>query len=249
MRRTFVYIISLLLSSISSLLHLNAQDTILVPLKIKAGFEVSGPVIHYFDKKILNTEAFVSIDLNEKIAAVLGAGYLNYSYSQYNYDFLSKGMFARAGIDINLLKPEKSQGKYWAGIGLRYGVSVFTSETPTFQQENYWGPATSSIAQETRWAHFIEVTPGVRTEIFRNFTMGWTISLRMMVHNGAGKDIRSIYLPGFGNAANPVSAGIGYFFVWNIPYKKIKVIQKKEEPEETEDTGNATNQGLQPIRP
>ena len=249
MRRTFVYFISLLLSSLSSLMHLNAQDTTLITLKIKAGIEVSGPVIHYFDKNILNTEAFVSIDLNEKFAAVLGAGYLNYAYSQYNYDYLSKGTFARAGIDFNLLKPEKSQSKYWAGIGLRYGVSVFTSETPSFQQENYWGIATSSIAQETRWAHFIEVSPGVRTEIFRNFTMGWTINLRLLLYNGAGKDTRSIYLPGFGNAANPVSAGIGYFFVWNIPYKKIRVIQKKEEPEQPEDSGNAVNQGLQPIRP
>jgi hypothetical protein len=221
----------------------------MIPLKIKVGFEVSGPVIHYFDKNIFNTDAFVSIDLNEKISAVLGGGYLNYTYSQYNYEYLSKGMFTRAGIDFNLLKPEKSQGKYWAGIGLRYGLSVFTSETPSFQHENYWGIATSSIAQETKWAHFIEVSPGVRTEIFRNFTMGWTISLRMMVYNGAGKDTRSIYVPGFGNAANSVSAGLGYFFVWNIPYKKIKVIQKKEEPEQPEDTGNTTNQGLQPIRP
>ena len=249
MRRTFVYFISLLLSSLSSLLHLNAQDTTLITLKIKAGIEVSGPAIHYFDKNILNTEAFVSMDLNERISAVLGGGYLNYTYSQYNYEYLSKGMFVRAGIDYNLLKPEKSLGKYWAGIGLRYGLSVFTSETPSFLHENYWGTATSSIAQETKWAHFIEVSPGVRTEIFRNFTMGWTISLRLLLYNGAGKDTRSIYLPGFGNAANPVSAGIGYFFVWNIPYKKIRVIQKKEEPEEPDDTGNAVNQGLQPIRP
>jgi hypothetical protein len=249
MRRTFVYFISLLLSSLSSLLNGNAQDTIQIPLKIKAGIEVSGPVIHYLDKNILNSEAFVGIDLNEKITAVLAGGYQNYSYTQFNYSYHTKGTFVRTGLDFNLLKPDKSKGKYWAGIGLRYGLSVFTSETPSFQQENYWGLTTSSIAQETRWAHFVEVSPGVRTEIFRNFTMGWTISLRMMVYNGAGKDIRSIYVPGFGNAANSVSAGIGYFFVWNIPYKKITVILKKEEPEELDDTGNTINQGQQTIRP
>jgi hypothetical protein len=30
---------------------------------------------------------------------------------------------------------------------------------------------------------------------------------------------------------------------WNIPYKKIRVIIRKEEPEETEDTGNTGTQG------
>lgn len=251
MRRTFAYFISLLLISFCSLLQAYSQDTILIPLKIKAGLEVSGPAIHYFDKNILNTEAYISVDMNEKISAVLGGGYLKYKYSQYNYTFNDKGMFIRTGLDFNLLKPDKSQGKYYAGIGLRYGLSVFTSETPSFQHTDYWGITSSSIAQKTNWAHFLEVTPGVRTEIFRNFSMGWTISLRMLLYTGTGKDLRPIYIPGFGNGANRISTGIGYFFVWSIPYKKITVIMKKDVPEEPDDTGTLNNPGTgqQSMRP
>ena len=236
MRRIFAYFISLLLISYGSLLQVNSQDTIIVPLKIKAGLEVSGIAIQYFDKNILNTEAYISVDMNEKVSAVLAAGYLKYKYSQYNYTYLNKGMFIRTGFDFNLLKPDKSKGKYYAGIGAHYGLSVFTSEAPSFQHTDYWGTTSSSIAQKTNWAHFIEVTPGVRTEIFRNFSMGWTISLRMLLYTGTGKDLRPIYVPGFGNGANRISAGIGYFFVWNIPYKKITVIMKKDAPEEPDDT-------------
>lgn len=237
MRRTYAFFISLLLILFSSLHQVHAQDTILFPLKIKVGLEVSGPAIYFSNKDILNTEGYISADINEKISAVFGGGYLNYKYSQYNYEYYNKGIFVRAGTDINLLKSEKSMGKYWAGIGLRYGLSRFSSEVPSFQQENYWGTTTFSIAKKTNWGHFIEVSPGIRAEIFRNFSMGWTISLRMLLYTSTIKDLRPIYFPGFGSGGKSFSTGLNYFIVWNIPYKKIKVIIKKPVPEEPEDTG------------
>ncbi|MCX6325935.1 MAG: DUF6048 family protein [Bacteroidia bacterium] len=241
MRRTSAYFISLLFILISNLEQVHAQDTILIPLKIKLGLEVSGPAIYFSEKNILNAEGYISVDINEKVSAVLAAGYLNYKYSQYNYEYFNKGMFVRTGADFNLLKPEKSLGKYWAGVGLRYGLSIFNSEVPSFQQENYWGTASSSIAQKTNWGHFVEVSPGVRVEVLKNFSIGWTISLRRLLYTGTGKDLRPIYFPGFGNGGKNFSTGLNYFIVWNIPYKKINVIIKKEVPEETEDTGATGN--------
>jgi hypothetical protein len=241
MRRTCAYFINILLILICSMGQVYAQDTIAIPLKIKVGLEVSGPAIYFSDKNILNAEGYIAADINEKISAVLAAGLLDYKYSQYNYNYLNKGMFVRTGVDFNLLKPDKSQGKYWVGIGLRYGLSRFTSEVPSFQQENYWGLRTSSIDKKTNWGHFVEVSPGVRVEVFRNFSIGWTISLRKLIYTGTGKDLPPIYFPGYGNGGKPVSGSLNYFIVWNIPYKKINVIIPKEVPEVTEDkttTGN-----------
>jgi len=243
MRRTYAYFISLLLILQSGFDHAYAQDTLLIPLKIKVGLEVSGPAIYISDKNILSAEGYISVDNNEKISWVLGAGYLDYKYSQYNYDYQSSGIFIRAGADFNLLKPEKSLGKYWAGIGLRYGLSVFNSETPSLKQDNYWGTTSSSIAERINWAHFLEASPGVRAEVFRNFSMGWTISLRMLLHTGTGKDLRPIYFPGFGNGAKSFSTGLNYFIVWNIPFKKITVITKKEVPPEPDETVGTGTQG------
>jgi hypothetical protein len=244
MRRTSAYSISLLVLLIFTRSELNAQDTIIFPLKIRIGIEASGPAIYFSDKNILNTEGYISADINEKFSAVIGGGYLDYKYSQYNYNYLNKGMFVRAGADFNLLKPEKSMGRYWAGIGLRYGISLFKWEVPSFQQENYWGTGTSAIPPRTNWGHFLEASPGVRAEVLKNISMGWTISLRMLLYSGTGKDQRPIYFPGFGNGGKSFSSGISYFLVWNIPYKKKTVIIPKEVPEETEETG-ATGTGQQ----
>jgi hypothetical protein len=243
MLRTYVYIISILLILSCNMTNLQGQDTITVPLKIKVGAELSGPAIYYSDKNIYNAEGYISVDLDEKRSLMLAAGYLNFKYSQYNYSYLNKGIFIRAGIDFNLLKPEKSQGKYWAGIGLRYGLSRFTSEVPELQKTNYWGATVSSIPTKTNWGHFAEVSPGVRTEIFNNLSIGWSVSLRFLLYSGTGKDLKPVYFPGYGNGTKKVSTGISYYLVWNIPYKKIKVIQKKEAPAEEEDTNDTDTSG------
>jgi len=235
MRRISAYIFSLMLIGFSSALHLSAQDTLDIPLKIKLNLEVSGPVIYLIDDALFKTEAYISVDRTEKRSYVLGGGYVDYKYSQYNYMYRAEGMFASTGIDFNFMKPEKSMGRYWAGIGLRYGLSRFTSRVPSFEQENYWGKTTSSIPDKPTWSHFLEASPGVKAELTRNFSIGWTVNLRMLVHSGTSKDLKPVYIPGYGKGTQSVTIGFSYFISLNIPYKKYRVITKKEEPKETEE--------------
>jgi hypothetical protein len=244
MRRISAYFFSLFI--ILAPLTARAQDTIMFPLKIKAGFELSGPAIYLSEKKNFSAEGYFSYDLNQRTAIALSGGYLNYNYSQYNYDFRSKGIFFRIGPDFNLRNPQVASDKYWAGIGLKYGLSLFSTETPALREAGYWGTYWSSIPKVSSTAHFLEVSPGIRTELFRNFSIGWSVSLRFLVYSGTGRDNRAIYLPGFGKADSKVSTGFGYFMVWSIPYKKIRYIVKPEEPETEPEPGTQPPAGQQP---
>jgi hypothetical protein len=232
MRRIYAYFISLQLLFSVSISGLFAQDTIPVALKLRLGLEVSGPVKYLINPDILNTEGFIAVDLNEKITASLAAGYLKYHYSQYNYDYNVDGIFFRAGADFNILKINKTKGKYYGGIGLKYGLSQYTYEVPSFYSENYWGRAESSIPSLSGWGHFLEFAPGVRADLFRNVSIGWTINIRMLLYNTSPDDIKPIYLPGFGDTGKIFSANMSYFISFAIPYKRITVITKKEVAEE-----------------
>lgn len=233
MWKTYVYFFSLLILFPGS--FLKAQDTIQFPLKIRVGIDVYGPVTYFTDRTNMSFEGFMTYDRNEKMALSLGAGYLNYKYSQYNYEYLCKGIFFRGGVDFNLLKPEISAGKYQAGLGLNYGLSFFSPQTDSFQHDNYWGTVTSSLPRKTSLGHFLEVAPGVRAELFKNFSIGWTLRLKVLISGGGGKDLRPIYFPGFGNGGKTVNAGFNYYLTWNIPFKTIRVITRVEPPEEPED--------------
>lgn len=246
MKKISVYFIEfcvILLHAVS----VSAQDTISIPLKIRVGAEVSGPAIYFTDKNILNAEGFISVDLNEKRSVSLYGGYTDYAFSRYNFDYLAKGIFVKTGMEFNLLIPEKNQGRYWAGIGLHYGISRFSSEIPSFTTENYWGGTTASVGKKTSWGHFLEVSPGVRAELFRNISIGWNVNARLLLYPGNGKDLRPLYFPGFGNGGKRVSTGVSYYISWNIPYKRIRVLsrppQPEEETEEPEETDQNTSEG------
>ena len=140
MRRICAYIISVAL--FSGYIPVYGQDTdvpqdsVTIPLKVSFGIEASGPVIYFTDKNVLNTEAYLLYDFDNKKALHAAGGYSNYKYSQYNYSYRNKGIFFKAGVDFNILKPEISGGKYWAGIGLLYGIIRFTLHVDSVSYEN-----------------------------------------------------------------------------------------------------------------
>ncbi len=94
-----------------------------------------------------------------------------------------------------------------------------------------------SAVLRTLFGQTVEFSPGFRAELFNNFSIGWSVSLRRLIYSGTVKDLKSIYIPGFGDGSKPGSFGINYFISVNIPYRKIKVEIKKEKPEEPEETG------------
>ncbi|HVN57305.1 MAG TPA: DUF6048 family protein [Bacteroidales bacterium] len=220
MKKTYAYSISLLLLLIPA--FLKGQDTIPVPMNIKVAGDIFGPLYSIYDNKNRTLEGFISVDIDTGKSVVLEGGYLSYEYRQNNfyYDYLSHGAFIQAGIDFNLLKPGTALGKYYAGIGLRYGLSIFTQQVPSFSGVNYFGTYTGSVSSKSFTAHFLEICPGIRTELFSHFEIGWSIRLRFLVHSGTGNDMKAIYVPGFGNATKVFSPGINYYLLISIPYKK-----------------------------
>lgn len=216
-RRIFVLFISLFLLHNISLAQV--RDSIMVKEKIGFGIELSGPIIHSIDNNNLNLEARLSYRLNYKYYIVAEPGIAQFSYSQYNYDYSSEGFFIRAGVDINLLKtkPAYSGRNHFAGIGLRYGLSLFNQETPSATFTNYWGGYDFSLERELVNAHFLEINGGVKAELFRNILIGWTVRGRLILYQSAGKTRRPLMIPGAGGGDGGLQPGFSYHLIWLIP--------------------------------
>jgi hypothetical protein len=216
--------------------RVGAQDTVTVPLNIRAGFDISGPVMHLIGSDLTSYGAMASLDINEQYSASLRLRYSSYSISEFNYDFKSSGVSAVISGDYNFLKPKVSGGKYFTGIGLGYGISFYSQEASRIEYTNPWGTGTDSFSLSRHTGHFIEVTPGVRTELFPGVSIGWNLVLRMLISSGAGRDIKPVWMPGFGDATSRMSTGAEYYVSITIPYKKIRVAIKPKK-ELTDDEG------------
>lgn len=244
MSRIYVYIISITLLLNSFWQQAGAQDTIMFPMKVRLGFELLGSSKYFYEKERTNLEFTVSADLNERVSAVLSLGKTDHSYKRYRdtsfllYNYTTNGTYYKAGLDFNLLKADKSQGKYFVGMGIRYGMSHFTYEIPEITTENYWGRTVTKVPRTDEWAQYIEFTPGVRAEFIKNISMGWTVSLRKMIDPGTGRHQKPVYLPGYGNGSKSFSPGVNYYIIWSIPFRTRRVIIQPEPEEEEEDMNN-----------
>jgi hypothetical protein len=212
-----------------------SQDTVTVPLHFRAGFDISGPILQLLNNDLVSYGVLASLDLNQAISLNAGIRYTSFSSVDYNYDYSSRGTSAVIGADYNFMKPKTARGKYYAGIGLRYGLSFYSQEASGIKYTNTWGEGESSIPLSHHTGHFIEITPGVRTELFNGVTIGWNLYMRLLISAGAGQDLKPIWMPGYGAATSGMTTGAEYYVSFSIPYKKIKVIIKPKPVEEEEE--------------
>jgi len=194
-------------------------DTVKATKSISAGIEVSGPVLYALDNSKYNLEGYFSYRINNKYYIVLEPGYSRYNYSQYNYDYNCQGWFFRIGTDIGMLEPVASKVNHFAGIGLRYGLSVFEQEAPFISVDSFWGKASTSIPANFVHAHFLEVQGSVKTELFRNFLIGWAIKLRTHLYSSDSNVKKAIYIPGMGNTGASFTPAFSYYIIYRIPLR------------------------------
>lgn len=236
-KRTFIFFISLLLLAGGRAV---SQDTVTVPLHIRAGFDLSGPMMKLFNDKLVSYGVLASADYNSAISFDAGIRYSSFHGEQHNYDFISRGTSIVAGADYNFIKANIAEGKHYAGIGLRYGISFYHEEASMIKYTNEWGAGESSLPASNHAGHFIEITPGVRTELFPGITIGWNLYMRLLISAGAGRDLKPVWMPGYGAATSGMTTGAEYYISISIPYKKTMVIIR---PKTQETEGDENNEG------
>ena len=224
------YFISIIFVATSVVCKLQAQDTITYPMKLRVGFDLFGASKIFYENDMLDIEAFFSADLNEKSSAIFFAGVSDYVYPRYRdatflkYNLNVRGVYAKMGLDYNMLHTKKAAGKYFAGVGFRYGISNYSFDVSEINFENYWGRYTTSIPKKNTMAHFFEVALSTRVAVFRNVSFGWSANLKKMISAGVAGDMRSVYVPGYGDTSKSFGFSINYSIILNIPYKDKRVI-------------------------
>src|SRR3546814_212804 len=129
---------------------------------------------------------------------------------RYNYN--TRGMFGRLGIDYNFMKRRQSLSSEMAYVGFRYGFSSFSLQADSvLLTESYWGDLLTSVPKTTMQAHWAELLLGVKAEIADNFFLGWTIRAGFLVAGGIPKrDVVTIIVPGYGKTEKRPVFGFTY---------------------------------------
>ena len=149
-------------------------------------------------------------------------------------NFTTKGTYFKVGFDYNAHENWLDLENV-ISIGLRYGVSTFSQQLNSYAVYNpnpYFGEIPDTQAGQNFGglsAQWIEVVAGIKTRVFDNFFVGFSLRANRLVTNQKPSGFDNLYIPGFNKTYDgDFGVGFNYTVTYFIPiYKKKTEVKKK----------------------
>jgi hypothetical protein len=195
------------------------------PQGFTLGLNMEGPIARLFDADKSAFSAVTHINMAPQWFFRGEAGFENLKFSpenieKRNYAYRSNSTFIKAGMLYDFFEVEEKGNNDNIFVGLHYGLAVQEHGTNRYIIENnYWSNYTGSLDKYILNTHWIEISAGPRTELLKNFYMGWTINLRVAVYRTNREVLEPFAVPGFGRGDSNVNFGFSYVLEYLIPWQ------------------------------
>lgn len=185
--------------------------------------DIAAPVIGAITHKAVDLEFQVDVNLYRRIFPIFEAGFTSVNHRSDNMaSYGTASPFFRVGLNYGLLKPFKDNGnprdvRCYPFAGLRYAFSPMNYKIDGMVvNDPYWGnEQTVAFSKPLVYTGWLEVVAGVRVDLYKGLTMGWSVRLKTLMHTTAPDKSHLWYVPGFGrssDAAFSLNYTIGYTF-------------------------------------
>ncbi len=180
--------------------------------------DVAGPFISKLQGSgISYFEASLDVNLRNKWFPVweIGHASINHVVDEGGL-FNAKGLYNRIGIDVNLLSVTnpKQITPSILYVGVRFGFAPFNYDIHNLPlKDEYWGSNTitnlDNLKSTAKWGEFVA---GIRLNVLKNVTLGWSGRLKMGLSTGK-ESYKPWYVPGYG-----ITGGAVWGFTYNVGY-------------------------------
>lgn len=195
------------------------QGDIFRGLSVQA--DIGSPILSLLGGNARTYEVLLDVNIYRRVFPVFEIGYATAEkelISKINYK--TKAPFFRLGINYTLLKPFKDDGsprslKSYPFVGVRYAFSpMWYNLENIIIEDDYWGTSeVLGLTNQVDYSGWVEVVGGVRVDLFKGLTLGWSVRLKTLMHTTAPNKSYVWYVPGYGK-----SSGMGFSFNYTIGY-------------------------------
>lgn len=203
---------------------------------ISVGYDLMGPIYKGISGDYMSNEVYVDISIKNRFIPVIELGYGNSNkLGDKGIHYKAKAPYMRVGMDYNFFYKKKHHNLL--SLGVRYGFTSFDYEVASMPLiDNTWGDEIDNPGiHDDVWGesvrfdqnkfsgnmHWLEFVATVRTKVFRNFHMGWSLRMRTKMSAKKGEEANPWYVPGYGIYKN-MRFGVHYSIIYTIPFGKKK---------------------------
>jgi hypothetical protein len=198
----------------------NCQDMGALKQGISIGYDFSGLIIKLFQPTQTSGELSLTAGAFKKLYYTVEAGLQKINDKETNFNYLSNGQYIKGGFDYNFYKRKRPEENNMVFLGVRYGLASMNHSANNITIESVkWGNYTMESVPETKVkAQWIELVGGIRVELIRNFSMGWSGRVHFLT---SLKSVNKPFMiPGFGSGYSSTTIGFNYSIYYTFPIRK-----------------------------
>lgn len=188
---------------------------------VQVGVDVAGLMSKAFGSDAFVTELGIEVSLQNRFFPVLEVGYggLDTTNEETGIYYKTSAPFFRVGVGYNVFyKKPHLPGRMT--VGVRYGFSSFEYDlqAPDLVDPN-WGHTSVPFVYEGMKtnAGWLEVVLGMKTNVFKDFYMGFDVRYRSRMSMTKHENSEPYYIPGYGRG-KPSNFGITYNLTYKLPF-------------------------------
>jgi hypothetical protein len=187
----------------------------------RIGIDLARFAYMFTDPPQMSFEASLDFEIHNNIFPVFEAGFGTLSETVDQAAYTSGGMFARLGIDYNLLPLEDRSVHHSITVGFRYGTSFFTQNAEHITvPSSYWGDLVIDQYENSLNGHWLEIVGGVKAELVSNLFMGWSVRYKILMNPEMDPRVTPLLVPGYGRGTENRAFGFSYSIYYKIPLFK-----------------------------
>jgi len=208
-----------------------AQEGLVKNRGLRVGADVSKFVLPLFYPETRGYEFLADLQIldNIFIAGEFGISNTKLDTDSYKFHYDLNGSFLKLGLNKNILKHDNVTENDLVFVGFRYSFSGFKHKASNIHIiDEQWDEVIVAETEEISLrCHYIDLVAGVKTELFKNIYIGWTIRAMIRLTRKFDNIMSPYFIPGFGKGDKKAAFGFNYSIYYRIPYK-ISVTDKKK---------------------
>lgn len=146
-----------------------------------------------------------------------------------NYTFHTPlSPYFKIGINYNFLF--NSNPRYQLYAGIRYGFTPYKYEVKDVTlPPGYWKEQVGfDIPSQSATAGYFEFMAGVRVEMWKNISLGWSVKYHTILHESKSQYGQPMYIPGYGKRGGSFTGS--FTISYTIPFYNREELEKEAHP-------------------
>ncbi|MBC7552509.1 MAG: hypothetical protein H7257_00870 [Taibaiella sp.] len=185
--------------------------------QLVVGFDIAGPLRNALDASRYGYEIAADYYLHKELYLAAEAGWGGCKAAYTDLKYTTTNAFLRLGFNKVLIARENS--KDWGGLllGLRLGAaSVGRSVADYMVTDSLWGGSAGTLPAKNLGAYWVEVTAGVRVELYKGLLAGWNVRGKFLLNTKQLEELAPLNISGYGRGDKNSVFDINFYLSYAI---------------------------------